>query len=204
MWPDPSGFPYRREAAILSYNVNVYRPRATAPSWTRLSHTLLFPAESTKNGGFPGSWKMVLTYKCREGFHKSTHSVFIGVLCYTDPSWERSVTLPSDLIYSPWLPFFINILGRTTTSRSSLQEPWQVNSKHTVTMKTTTQKYSSRELQKDHRRFFNQPLRNRSVTMKTAPTTMDTNIAANVQDLFSGEIYLNRLSECNFGFDLYK
>lgn len=50
MWPDPFGFSSRREAAILSYNVNVYWLSATAPTRIRLSRAFLFPALRVKIG----------------------------------------------------------------------------------------------------------------------------------------------------------
>lgn len=198
----------------MSYNVNVYRPLATAPSWTRLSHTLLFPAESTKKKrkSKRGRW---LPWELENGldiqvqgrlsqiysfcFYWSVmlHRSFMRTFCNA-PIRPHIFTVAS--LFHQHLRKTYHFKKLSTRALTGELKAHGNNEGHS----TTTQKYSSRELQKDHRRFFNQPLRNRSVTMKTAPTTMDTNIAANVQDLFSGEIYLNRLSECNFGFDLYK
>lgn len=124
MWPDPSGFPYRREAAILSYNVNVYRPRATAPSRTRLSHTLLFPAELNLGGddSFPGSWKVVLTYKRRESFHKSwrlcCYSRVLLLRIYT----RTSCVVPARPHSHPDFSLHQHLRKRHTTPRNSTSD----------------------------------------------------------------------------------
>lgn len=87
------------------------------------------------DGGFPGSWKMVLTYKCRESFHKSTHSVFIGVFYYTDPSWGRSLTLPSDLIFTMASLFHQHLRKNYHFKKLSTKALTQMTPKHTVTLK---------------------------------------------------------------------
>lgn len=186
MWPDPSGFPYRREAAILSYNVNVYRPLATAPSRTRLSHTLLFPAELNLGGddSFPGSWKVVLTYKWRESFHKSDDCVVVAAFRCSESTWERLVSFPPELIVTPNF-LFSNILVKDVPLRET--PPLTAKNTNVSEIRTQCTNYSEGGSTITDRRVEETKEQDSSiinawgedVTKRTAPTTTSVNITAN-------------------------
>lgn len=189
MWPDPSGFPYRREAAILSYNVNVYRPRATAPSRTRLSHTLLFPAELNLGGddSFPGSWKVVLTYKRRESFHKSWRLCCYSRVLLLRIYMRTSCVVPARPHSHPDFSLHQHLRKRHTTPRNSTSDckkhrrQWNQSSFHGCTDysegRSTITERRTKETKEHDSSIIS--IWGEDLTKRTAPTTTSVNITAN-------------------------
>lgn len=127
-WPDPFRLPYKREATILSYNINVYRLIATTPSRTWPSHTVLFHTLEVKAKRLTlwSPWVIVNVpdLQTRGKFSQICSFDFYNVMLQDlRPSMRVSSVLTVRLQISRDF-FFINILGRGTSWR--LQKHWQI------------------------------------------------------------------------------